>query len=73
MTPLGTEVAELTPEHADGTYWVDVEGDLWVGSPMLGWITAHWSPFAIVSQPAGPSAVYGPYRAVLGPPERSQP
>jgi acyl-coenzyme A synthetase/AMP-(fatty) acid ligase len=70
---IGTEVPELAAEHADGTIWADIEGDLWWGSPMLGWITSHWSPFAIVSQPADPSAVYGPYRAVLAPPREEYP
>lgn len=65
---VGTEVPQLEACHADGTIFADVEGDLWMPSP-FGWVTMGRRPFMIVSQIANPTAVYGPYRAVLGPPE----
>lgn len=70
MTPVGTEVAALGPEHADGTIWADIEGDLWQPT-MFGWVTIKWLPFAIVSQIASPGVEYGPYRAVLAAPDET--
>lgn len=64
---LGTEVKELGPEHADGTIWADIEGDLWFPCP-IGWVTVRRMPFEIRQQVAHPYPLYGPYRAVLGPP-----
>ncbi|AGT12803.1 hypothetical protein PHELEMICH_65 [Mycobacterium phage Phelemich] len=66
MIALGTEVPELQPEHADGTWWADVEGDLWHPCP-FGWVCVHRTPFSIDSQLGSPTALFGPYRAVLAP------
>ncbi|QFP94687.1 hypothetical protein I5G59_gp67 [Mycobacterium phage LilMcDreamy] len=68
MIEIGTEVAELTAEHGDGTIWADVQGDIWMPSPFGVWMTLGRRPFVIVSQLANPTREYGPYRAVLGPP-----
>lgn len=66
---VGTLVPELTAEHADGTIWVDKDGDLWSPGPaMLGlcWVVVRWTPFAVLSDfPAHPCCHHGPYRAVL--------
>ena len=61
-------IPELTEDHADGTWYVDVEGDLWQAFP-LGWVTTRRTPFSIYSQVAHPGPRYGPYRAVMGPPD----
>ena len=67
MIALGTQVPELTTEHADGTIWADVEGDIWSPCP-FGWVVTRRVPFQIVSDLAHPGPVYGPYTAVLAPP-----
>jgi hypothetical protein len=67
----GAPIMELTAAHADGTIYVDGEGDLWSFSPFLGtWLVTRQVPFAISSQPEAPLPKYGPYVAVIGPPER---
>ena len=76
MIELGTEVPELTEEHADGTVWVDIEGDLWeavavltMAGPVAAWRVTRRRPFCIDSElGARPGVEYGPFRAVLGPP-----
>ena len=60
-------IMELTAEHADGTIYADGEGDLWHPCP-LGWVVTRRRPFSIDQQLATPLPIYGPYRAVLGPP-----
>ncbi|QGH80159.1 hypothetical protein SEA_MITHRIL_66 [Mycobacterium phage Mithril] len=59
-------IMELTPEHADGTIYVDGEGDLWQPCP-FGWMVTHRTPFSIDSMLGTPLPIYGPYRPVLGP------
>lgn len=71
MIEIGTEVTELTDEHRDGTLWVDIEGDVWQSTP-FGWVVLRRRPFFIATEVAHPGPMYGPYRAVVGPPERSQ-
>jgi hypothetical protein len=65
---IGTEVTELTDDHRDGTIWVDVSGDLWTPAPW-GWSYTRQVPFYIHNGAAHPGPTYGPYRAVIGPPE----
>jgi hypothetical protein len=73
MTMVGTQVPELTDEHADGTIWADVQGDIWQPGP-FGWITLRHLPFAIATEVGvRPGPVYGPYLAVIGPPEGREP
>lgn len=66
--PVGTQVPELLPEHGDGTIWADIQADLWWPHPILGWVASHHGPFSIAHAPASPTAIYGPYTAVVGPP-----
>lgn len=63
------EITQLTDEHRDGTIYADIEGDLWAPYALGGWVTARWTPFAIINQQAEPGVEYGPYRPVLGPSE----
>lgn len=74
MIELGTQVAELTQEHADGTVWVDIEGDLWeavavmtLAGPVAAWRVTRRRPFCIHSELGEPGIEFGPYIAVLGP------
>ena len=60
-------IMELTADHADGTIYADGEGDLWHPCP-FGWVVTRRRPFSIDQQLAAPLPIYGPYRAVLGPP-----
>lgn len=76
MIAIGTQVPELTAEHADGTVWVDIEGDLWeavavftMAGPVAAWRVTRRRPFTIDSElGAAPGVEFGPYVAVLGPP-----
>lgn len=69
MMPTADPIMELTDAHRDGTIYVDGEGDLWNPFPMGGWVVTRRAPFTLYSQPAHPAVEYGPYVAVLGPPE----
>lgn len=69
MDAPATPIMALGPEHADGTIFVDGEGDLWTASPW-GWVVTRRVPFQITNQIAAPLPMYGPYRPVLGPPPR---
>jgi len=65
--PETQPILELGTEHADGTYYVDGEGDIWNATP-YGWVVTRWTPFiGPVSQIEAPGIQYGPYRPVLGP------
>ncbi len=61
---IGTQVPELLPEHADGTWWADIEGDVWVAY-LCGWMVSRRRPFSIDTVHARPGPLYGPYRAVI--------
>ncbi|QHB37379.1 hypothetical protein I5G58_gp077 [Mycobacterium phage BirdsNest] len=77
---IGTRVPELTQEHADGTVWVDIEGDLWeavavftMAGPVVAWRVTRRRPFCISSELGSvPGVEFGPYVAVLGPPPQPQ-
>ena len=70
MIELGTEVPALTDEHRDGTIFADIEGDLWTAAWPDGWMVTRRVPFCITPQRIADAGVeYGPYRAILGPPD----
>lgn len=71
--PTADPILELTEEHADGTWFVDGEGDLWHAVPLFGWVVTQHGPFGISSTQGTPMAKFGPYIAVLAPPERGTP
>jgi hypothetical protein len=65
-------IMELTDAHADGTIYVDGEGDLWQPCP-FGWMVTRRTPFSIDTCLGTPAAMFGPYVPVLPPPGGESP
>jgi hypothetical protein len=59
-------IMALTEAHADGTIYLDGEGDLWSPGP-FGWLVTRRAPFTIQTMSAVPLPQYGPYVPVLPP------
>lgn len=61
-------IMELTEAHADGTYFVDGEGDIWTACPGgCGWAVTTRRPFGQISEHGDPLTKFGPYVPVLDP------
>lgn len=54
------EIPALTDEHADGSWYIDISGDLWCGGPW-GWTYARQLPFIIGAGHGTPGVEFGPY------------
>ena len=60
------QIRELGDEHADGSWYADITGDLWTICPNgCGWMYTRRVPFAIGQGHGLPDAEFGPYVKVL--------
>ena len=64
--PITDPIMVLTAEHADGSYYLDGEGEIWTVCPNgCGWVYTYRLPFHQGTSHGTPDVEFGPYRKVL--------